>query len=158
MNEYIKPKRIICEKDIINSIHILKSNLNQAVFNDINCIKIKKGGHILLDFGKELNGGIVLTIQSVSCDNAKIRMVFGESVMESLSDFGKKNAQNNHSIRDMTVDAVYMSTQRFGETGFRFIKLEAINGDISVRSIQAVNDIRNVESLGNFECNDELLK
>ena len=116
MNEYIKPKRIICEKDIINSIHILKSNLNQAVFNDINCIKIKKGGHILLDFGKELNGGIVLTIQSVSCDNAKIRMVFGESVMESLSDFGKKNAQNNHSIRDMTVDAVYMSTQRFGET------------------------------------------
>ena len=50
-----------------------------------------------------------------------------------------------------------MSTQRFGETGFRFIKLEAINGDISVRSIQAVNDIRNVESLGNFECNDELL-
>lgn len=42
MNEYIKPKRIICEKDIINSIHILKSNLNQAVFNDINCIKIKK--------------------------------------------------------------------------------------------------------------------
>lgn len=157
MNEYIKPKRIICEKDIINSIHILKSNLNQAVFNDINCIKIKKGGHILLDFGKELNGGIVLTIQSVSCDNAKIRIVFGESVMESLSDFGKKNAQNNHSIRDMTVDAVYMSTQRFGETGFRFIKLEAINGDISVRSIQAVNDIRNVESLGNFECNDELL-
>ena len=53
-------KRIICEKDIINSIHILKSNLNQAVFNDINCIKIKKGGHILLDFGKELNGELFL--------------------------------------------------------------------------------------------------
>ena len=53
MNEYLKPQRIICEKDIIKSIHILKSNLNQAVFNDINCIKIKKGGHIILDFGKE---------------------------------------------------------------------------------------------------------
>lgn len=59
-------------------------------------------------------GELFLQYNPVSCDNAKIRMVFGESVMESLSDFGKKNAQNNHSIRDMTVDAVYMSTQRFG--------------------------------------------
>lgn len=157
MNEYINPTRIVTERNVENSGNILENNTVQAVFNDRNCIKIKSGGYILLDFGRELNGGAVVTIQSVSADDTKLRIVFGESVSESLSDLGKKNSGNNHSVRDMTVDAVFMSTQRFGNTGFRFVKLEAIGGDISVRCVKAEPDIRDIKYLGSFECSDELL-
>lgn len=157
MNEYINPQRIVTERNVENSGNILENNTVQAVFSDRNCIKIKSGGYILLDFGIELNGGVVVTIQSVSASDTKLRIVFGESVSEALSDFGKKNSGNNHSVRDMTVDAVFMSTQRFGSTGFRFVKLEAVGGDISVRCVKAEPDIRDIKYLGNFECSDELL-
>ena len=157
MNEYINTKRIIHEKDVVNSMRILKNNLNQALLNDRNCIKIKNKGYILLDFGKELNGGIVITVQSVSSVNTNLRIVFGESVMESLSNLGNKNAGNYHSIRDMTVAAVPMSTQRIGDTGFRFVKIEAVEGDVILRCVRAVSEIRDIKYLGSFKCSDELL-
>ena len=93
MNEYINPQRIVTEHNVENSGNILGNNTVQAVFNDRNCIKIKSGGYILLDFGRELNGGVVVTIQSVSAGDTKLRIVFGESVSESLSDLCKKNSR-----------------------------------------------------------------
>ena len=157
MNKYINPKRIVAENDVDDSALILADNNVQAVLDDRNCIRINNKGYILLDFGKELNGGIVVTIQSVSGENTKLRIVFGESVTEALSDLGEYNSGNYHSLRDMTFDAVAMSTQRFGETGFRFVKLEAVGGDISVRVVKAVPVIEDKKYLGSFKCSDELL-
>ncbi len=156
MGTHIKPQRIVTETNTENSAVLLENGLSQAVFNKKNCAVIKEGGYILLDFGKEINGGIAVTTQDVS-NGAKYRIVFGESVMEALSDLGEKNSGNYHSVRDMTVDAVFMSTQRFGDTGFRFAKIEAIGGDITVRTAAAIPEIRDVEYKGSFKCNDELL-
>ena len=157
MNKYINPKRIVAENDVDDSALILADNNVQAVLDDRNCIRINNKGYILLDFGKELNGGIVVTIQAASPENTKLRIVFGESVTEALSDLGENNSGNDHSLRDMTFDAVAMSTQRFGETGFRFVKLEAVGGDISVRVVKAVPVIEDKKYLGSFKCSDELL-
>ena len=157
MNKYINPKRIVTDYDVDDSALILEDKDVQAVLDDRNCIRIKNKGYILIDFGKELNGGIVVTIQSVSGENTKLRIVFGESVTEALSDLGEYNSGNYHSLRDMTFDAVAMSTQRFGETGFRFVKLEAVGGDISVRVVKAVPVIEDKKYLGSFKCSDELL-
>lgn len=157
MNEYINSKRIVTESHVEKSALILDGNSTQAILSDENCTKIKNKGYILLDFGKELNGGVVITVQSVSSADVKIRIVFGESVTESLSDLGENNSGNYHSLRDMVVNAIPMSTQRFGETGFRFVKLEAVGGDISIRSVKAVLDIEDKKRLGSFKCSDELL-
>ncbi|MGN0182056.1 MAG: alpha-L-rhamnosidase C-terminal domain-containing protein [Candidatus Ornithomonoglobus sp.] len=129
----------------------------QALFNMSNCALIRDRGYVLLDFGKELSGGIAIVTQNVSNENAKYRIVFGESVSEALSKPGEKNSGNFHSIRDMTVDAVFMSTQTFGETGFRFVKIEAVGGDVTVGTVKAVPNIRELEYKGSFRCNDELL-
>lgn len=157
MHQYIKIKRIVQEKDAVNSEYLLNDKVMQAVFNVSNCTLIRDGGYVLVDFGKELNGGIAVVTQNVSNENAKYRIVFGESVSEALSKPGEKNSRNFHSIRDMTVDAVFMSTQRFGETGFRFVKIEAVGGDITVGTVKAVPNIRELEYKGSFKCNDELL-
>ena len=157
MNKYINPKRIVAENDVDDSALILADNNVQAVLDDRNCIRINNKGYILLDFGKELNGGIVVTIQAASPENTKLRIVFGESVTEALSDLGENNSGNDHSLRDMTVDAVAMSTQRFGDTGFRFVKLEAVGGYISVRAVKAAPEIEDKKYLGSFKCSDELL-
>lgn len=157
MSKYINIKRIVTEKDVINSECLLDDKVMQALFNMSNCALIKEGGYVLLDFGKELNGGIAIVTQNVSNENVKYKITFGESVSEALSKPGEKWSGNFHSIRYMTVDAVFMSTQNFGETGFRFVKIEALGGDITVGAIKAAAKIRELEYKGSFRCNDELL-
>ena len=157
MKGFIKAKRIVAEMDVINAECLLRDGVMQAVFNVSSCALIRNGGYVLLDFGRELNGGIVVVTQNISNENAKYRLVFGESVSESLSELGEKNSGNYHSIRDMTVGAVFMSTQSFGETGFRFVKIEAVGADITVGAVKAVPNIRDIEKKGSFRCNDELL-
>lgn len=152
----IKALRIVNYKDVCDAENILNDNIDQAVFNQNDCVVIKKNGYVVLDYGKEINGGVLITTQNVSPD-AKYRIVFGESVMEAMSTIGEKSADNHHSIRDMIVPAVFMSTQRFGQTGFRFVKIEAVDGDITLRSAKAVSDTKELKYVGSFECNDELL-
>lgn len=157
MRKYITPQRIIAAENTENAEYLLGSGIMQAVFNTDGCALIKDGGYVLLDFGAELCGGITVVTQTVSEENTKYRIVFGESTGEAMSRIGEKNSGNNHSVRDMTVDAVFMSTQTFGETGFRFVRLEAVGGDITVRAAKAAPDIRDIEYRGAFSCDDELL-
>lgn len=157
MSKYINPERIVVEHNVCDSERILTNNSAQALLNDRDCVKINNKGYILLDFGRELNGGVIVTVQATSRENTKLRIVFGESVMEALADLGSKNAGNYHSVRDMTVEAVTMSTQRFGDIGFRFVKLEAVDGDVTIRCAKAVTEMRDIKRLGSFKCSDELL-
>ena len=157
MSECVNPQRIITEKNVINSKYFIGDNVLHALFNTYNCAIIRDGGYVVLDFGRELIGGVIIVTQEASRINAKYRIVFGESAAEAMSDLGEKNSGNYHSIRDMTVDAVYLSTQRFGDTGFRFVKIEAIGADITVRSARAVSEMRNIVQKGSFKCSDELL-
>ncbi len=152
----IQAIRIVDRKDVCDAENILKDNIDQAVFNKRDCIVIRKAGYIVLDYGREINGGVLITTQDADPD-AKYRIVFGESVMEAMSTLGKNSSGNHHSIRDMVVPAVFMSTQRFGQTGFRFVKIEAVGGDITLRSAKAVSDSKELKYVGSFECNDELL-
>ncbi len=159
MEKYISPNRIICEEKTENSYRLLRNKTLQAGFNNDECTKITTNGYVVLDFGKELSGGAVLCIQDVSCapHTAKCRLVFGESVMETLSTLGEKNATNNHSIRDAVIDVTTMSTTKFGATGFRFLKIEAMDSDIVLKSVMAETDIIELEYKGSFECSNGLL-
>ena len=51
----------------------------------------------------------------------------GESVTEACSSIGVKNATNDHSPRDLEIVTCSMSDLTFGQTGFRFARLELLS-------------------------------
>ena len=157
MKQYLEPTRVVTYENCEGAENLLKGNLVQAGFNDRNCVKIKKGGYVLLDFGREINGTLYITTQRTSIVRASARIVFGESVMEALSSIGEKNATNDHSVRDMVVELGMMSTMHFGEMGFRFAKVEALDADLTIKAIKALPIIRDLPHVGHFECSDERL-
>ena len=113
---------------------------------------------VLLDFGIELNGGVRLMISDTKCGGyAKVRITFGESAAEANSKIGEKNAGNDHSARRFTVPVQPLSDQEWGQTGFRFVRIELLSGNarVDIKSILAVFVYREYEYKGGFSCNDE---
>ena len=159
MEKYIMPTRIVASDLAKETEKLLIDKPLQANFSVEDCAYIENGGFVLLDFGKELNGGMIMTVQQLNCKSqtGKCRVTFGESVMESLSSIGDHNATNSHAIRDTILDIARMSNCRFGTTGFRFVKLQAVDCGIYLKVVKAEPDIKNVEYKGSFECNDVLL-
>lgn len=116
---------------------------------------------ILLDFGRESHGTLRLTTaatESVS-GRVKLRVRFGESVMEALTPLGQKNTTNDHAVRDHVYDLGTLSTMETNESGFRFAYLE-LEEDRAVLSLRAVHHVliyRDIPYRGSFTCDDELL-
>ncbi len=158
MREYLNAVRIIDSKECENPELLLKSKFNQAVISTIGGCKVKKGGYVLLDFGREIQGGINLTVHHTKDDlGGLVRVVFGESISEALSEIGNKNATNDHSLRDITVEVPFLSSSNIGETGFRFVKIEVLSEEIEVKSVTAISICKELEYKGSFECDNKLL-
>lgn len=154
--KFILPLRVVLEEACENSAILLEKSARQPFLGNYSAAGLKPGSWVLLDFGRELQGGIDVTIQKVS-DNATIRIVFGESVSEAMSSIGEKNATNDHSTRDMILPVTNWQHFRIGNTGFRFVKIEAINGSVDVSGVQAAWEYYDAEYKGSFESDDELL-
>ena len=166
--KYIVPVRIVDEQGATNAQWLLNDSPRQALLNSRGSCMLNKGGYIVLDLGSELQGGVDITVDKVTkesgddageyCNYGKIRIVFGESVMEAMSSIGDgRNALNDHSTRDMTVETVSMSTMRYGNTGFRFVKIEAVDCALNISVVKGVLEYRDLEYKGTFSCNDERL-
>ncbi len=153
---YFISKRIVCSQNTLNANVVLKDKPPQSVLGVKEICTINQGGYILLDFGAEICGGVEITFQE-SVGAAKIRTVFGESVSEALSEIGIKNATNDHSPRDTTFEAPNFSNMRIGHTGFRFVKIEAVEGKVSIAGVRAASELRDIEYKGSFMSDDELL-
>ena len=153
--KYLVPERIIACENVENAEILLEDDNMQPVLNTTKTLcKINEGGWILFDFGKEIQGGAEICVQDVS-ENSRLRLVFGESVSEALSNIGENNATNDHNVRDMTLNAVFLSRFRAGNTGFRFLKLEAVCGSVAIKGVQGVFEYRDIKRIGSFECNDK---
>lgn len=165
MEKSISVTKIVKAKDVTGAENVLKDRICQTPFvelsenngTDNGCVVIKKDGYILLDFGRELNGGIKIAVQTTSEPDTKLHIVFGESVMEALSELGEKNSGNYHSVRDLVFPAVRLSTQRVGDTGFRFVRIQAQDGDVTICTVKAISEKRDLEYKGTFICNDNRL-
>ena len=162
--KYIVPQRLITFSNTENEQFLLKDTHRQSAINSPELCLVRKGGYVLLDFGSELQGGIDITVKAVISapddeDNlASVRLVFGESVSEAMSEIGgEDNAINEHSVRDMTVKVCTMSTARYGNTGFRFVKIEALDKDIYIEAVKGVLEYKDIEYKGSFVSNDERL-
>lgn len=156
--EYINAVKIIDCKNCDNPEILLENKYNQAVISKIPGCVVRKGGYILMDFGRELHGGINLTVHhTTNEENGHVRVVFGESISEALSTLGEKNATNNHSLRDITVEVPFLSSSDIGKTGFRFVKIEVLSDEIEIKSVTAIAIYKDIEYKGEFECDNALL-
>lgn len=166
--KYIVPQRVVLSQGADNPQWLLNDTSRQATLGVTNVCLLEEGDYVVLDFGSELQGGVDITVNRVEgkaedkasdyCFYGKMRIVFGESVSEAMSSIGdEKRAQNDHSTRDMTVVTSNWSTMRYGNTGFRFVKIEAIEGNIELGVVKGVLEYKDIQYKGTFECNDQRL-
>lgn len=169
-NEFIYknifPVKIISSGgNVVNAEELLKEKILQITTNEPDCMVLSnmtadKNAYVIFDFGKEINAKLrILTYTADGADYADLRITYGESVSEALSEIGYKGATNDHSIRDFKYSFPSYSDMSLNESGFRFVKIELINKKVSVRikSVVAVSSIRNIEYLGSFRCDNDVL-
>lgn len=160
VRDYLLPTRVVLKSDNVFDVeNILNKEDTQVYIGEQKYTSIKGKGFIVLDFGKELQGGIrILTHRFPINYGGKIRIRFGESVNECFVDIGEKNATNNHSLRDFEIYMPHLADQIFGQTGYRFIRIDFLE-DIEYRliNIYASYEHRDIEFIGKFECDDELI-
>lgn len=158
LKEKLIPVQIKLQKNIINADELLKEKEACISFSTAHCAVLeKKGAFVVLDFGRELCGGIRMITRSVE-GIADFRITFGESLSEALSSIGEKNATNNHSPRDMQVKIPALSDLTFGQTGFRFVRLELLSEKpVQIRNIFAINTLPYFEKEAIITTSDEQL-
>ena len=116
---------------------------------------------ILLDFGKELQGGIELvTDRPASKTPIRLRIRLGESVTEAMSEIDTfQGATNDHAMRDFTVEVPWLGAVQIGNSGFRFARIDMLDTsrELQIKEARAIFTYRDIPYLGSFKCNDERL-
>ena len=167
--KYLTPQRIVWTSDttgkfVRNSELLLKPSTGQADLSKGNFFTIINNGDslqgIVLDFGREIQGGLeIVTTRGNTSPAGKVRIRFGESVGEAMSDVGVDGATNDHAMRDFEVTLPTMGRLEVGESGFRFVRIDLLgsNDSIKIKEISAIFRYRAIPYLGSFTCNDDRL-
>jgi hypothetical protein len=164
---YLAPQRIVWQHDgngalIQNAEKILEKGNGQSDLTGRTILKMHSTDDeypsILLDFGKEIHGGLQLVTDGTGKD-VKIRVRFGESVSEAMSTVNAQGATNDHAIRDFTMALPWLGVAEIGNSGFRFVRIDLIepNTAVGLKEVNAVFVYRDIPYLGSFRCNDERL-
>ena len=152
VREYISPTRIVWSEhgeNITNShICVMKSTST-------------KHPSILLDFGRELHGGVqIVTGMPSNHTPVRVRIRYGESASEAMCEIdGKNGATNDHAIRDFETTLPWLGVREWGNSGFRFVRIDLLddNRELHLKEIRAISIMRDLAYRGTFECNDERL-
>ena len=156
--QYVYPKKIIAMQGFDGAENFCAEKPLQIGLNEHDLSVVHGKGYVIFDFGKELSGGVrILTF--LAKGGKTVRLRFGESVGEACAEIGEKNATNDHSIRDFCVDLQNYSDMTFGQTGFRFLRIDVLSDDaeISFKAVVAAVDADTREQLGTFACDDPLV-
>src|SRR3989339_1926617 len=152
---YIDPVRVVwCdpgEGELLYVENLLKNDLSKCTIRTSE----KVAPAIVLDFDREFNGGIEIDLSnSWPLPFAEIRIRFGESISEVM-----KNPNNDHSMHDVILNMSVMGKHEFGNTGFRFVRLDFLSCDvpINITSVKLIALELPCEYLGRFESSDDLL-
>lgn len=169
---YISPLRVIWKqagKDgslVQDEQWLLQPGNSQAVMGRKNMCKMistaTDTASILLDFGKELHGGLQLVLGSSSRRQPSlVRIRFGESVGEANSqtlnaEWKVGYSTDDHAKRDIVVEIPRDGLFEIGQTGFRFVRIDLLqpNTTIHLKEARAILRYRDIPYLGSFTCND----
>ena len=166
---YLSPKRIVWQSDtlgkfILNSQKLLEAGNGQADLVGSKLCIVKGGDKInsaiLLDFGKEIHGGIQV-VAGMHSENRPIRVkiTLGESVSEAMSEVDRSTATNDHAIREFEILVPWLGVIEIGNSGFRFAKIELLDQkrELKLKEVRAIAVQRDIPWLGSFKSNDERL-
>lgn len=166
---YLSPQRIVWQSDesgkyISDAKNLLKPGNGQAELVNKDLVTLKSDGKvksaILLDYGKELHGGLQLVTGMMKENKpVKVRIRFGESASEAMAEIDTiKGATNDHAIRDFVVELPWLGALELGNTGFRFVRIDLLeeNTELLLKEVRAVFIFRDVP-FGSFKSNDERL-
>ena len=169
VRRYIVPNRVVWQSKEAGAAvetpeRLLKTGSGQVTLSSPAACVMRNNGKtpgILLDFGRELQGGVQIAVSDLKAvgDNGKtvrLRVRFGESVSEAMSELGEKNAQTDHAVRDQVCYAPWLGTVEVGNTGFRFVRIDLTEPGamIALKSVRAVFLYRDLPYLGSFRCSD----
>ena len=164
VRKYVMPQRVVwqsADATVENTKALLAPGSGQVTLDNNSPCVLHEGGAVLVDFGRELHGGLQIMVGRMKdATPARFRVRFGESVSEAMSDIGgEKNATNDHAVRDQSVLAPWLGTLEIGNTGFRFVRLdlEDKGRSIPLVGLRAVSLMRDLEYQGSFRCSDERL-
>ena len=164
VTEYLTPVRVMQAIGPVEDVqYLLQPYEGQVSTSEDEVVMLHEGASILLDFGKEIQGGIqiVRTIDG-SHQAARFRLCLGESVTEALSsvDAPETTATNDHSARDVEISVPWLGSMEYGNSGFRFARLDLLDADgeaVGLVTVRAISRLRNIPYLGAFRCSDNRL-
>ncbi len=160
--EIIYPKRVLKSENVENVESLLIEKPSVLTFGvEPNCTMRKENGkpcYFLLDLGVEIHGSCKIIVpQTKDSKLVKLRFTFGESVAEALSNVGEKNATNEHSPRDFVREIPCASALEFGQTGYRFVKIELIEETfLKIQTVVGVCKTDNFDRIGYIKTDDPL--
>ncbi len=173
IREYIAPVRVVWttppEGAVVNNPgQLLEPFSGQVTLGGGEVCLMRNNGNppgVLLDFGRELHGGVQITVADLKTGDTasktvRVRVRFGESVSEAMSEpGGEKNATNDHAVRDQTTALPWLGSTEIGNTGFRFVRIDLVdtNTSVSIKAVRAVFLHHDLPEMGSFKCNDERL-
>lgn len=167
---YLSPQKILWQSVestafISGAANLLKPGNGQAELVNKDLLMLKSDAHVkpglLLDFGKELHGGLQL-VTGLMEKNApvKVRIRFGESASEAMAELDTvKGATNDHAIRDFVVELPWLGSLDLGNTGFRFVRIDLVdpNTTLLLKEVRAIFVFRDIPYLGSFKSSDARL-
>ena len=156
MKQHIFPSRIVEFSGIADAENLLLRKDLQIAVREASYSTTDDGAYIILDFGKEMCGG--LRILTLSANAVKIRIRLGESIGECCSELGgERNATNDHALRDFYTYLTSYSDMVFGNSGFRFARIDFF-AETKIKSIVAVNHIFTAPQLYSYTGDDKRIK
>ena len=167
---YVSAERILWKSTdnasyIKEEKNLLKPGIGQSVLGSENVCRLISNDTerpaILLDFGKELQGGLqIITGQGPTQKPINVRIRFGESASEAMCDIdGENGASNDHAMRDFNLSLPWLGVTEVGNSGFRFVRIDLLdaNTELQLKEVRAIFTHRDIPFKGSFRCNDERL-
>ena len=162
MKEYLLPTRIVdgAKMDYTDTIFRAKglyATINYNVDEWKEYLKLEGvGAFIILDFGKEMHGGIRMITNWIYQGNCRVRIRFGESLGEVNSNIKEKNATNDHGPRDFETLICSYADATVGQTGFRFVRIDLLEEKyIYFKNIYCENNIYSKKPIYTYQGSDE---
>jgi alpha-L-rhamnosidase len=159
----IQPTRIVWKsaQGVANADKLLLPKNGQTLLQEPQApLTLQPGAAVVLDFGIQISGCIELfTTMTREKDMPRVRIRLGESVAETMTEIGERGAQNDHALRDQTVQVPWLGKTTIGPSGFRFARID--NADetrpLELSEIRAILQLRDIPYLGSFRSPDERL-
>lgn len=154
VRRFVPPVRVVQESPDVkgSSVLIGKVNAQSYVHFDPPECAMPPGSSLILDFGIELHG--LLTVTSGMMQNSQLRVTLGESVSETLG-----TPTGDHAVHQGTFPLPKLGTFEFGQSAFRFVRLEVPRdaGEVRLIGVCTTAIYRDWEYRGYFDSDDERL-